>query len=348
MHPLRISAVIELLGELAVDVDEAVDAENPVRQVIVNTHSPSVVACVNDDALLVAHAERGSESEVSRLSIRHLPGTWRDKRGSNELTVTRGDLLAYLSPLQAINDNQEHAARWREESDAPKGHATTRTAACAFPNRAPKMRLRVTLVTDGTSDVVLVPILQWLIMQLTSEYFEIRWADVRGFGKGPRSLAQRLTIAIEEYPCELLFVHRDAERQHPRVRYKEIQTANRTGCNHVCIVPVRMQEAWLLHNEAALREAAGRPSGTEALSLPSSHRWERLADPKNVLYEALRTASGAKGRRARSFKPGRAAHRLADLITDWSPLRTLAAFTQLEADTRAALTELGVLVTAAT
>lgn len=47
MHPLRISAVIELLGDLAVDVQEPVDADNPLRQVIVNTHSPSVVACVH-------------------------------------------------------------------------------------------------------------------------------------------------------------------------------------------------------------------------------------------------------------------------------------------------------------
>ena len=92
MHPLRISAVIELLGELAVDVDEAVDADNPLRQVIVNTHSPSVVACVHDDALLVAHAGRGR-----RRGSRYV--TWRDP---DEPTVTRGDLIAYLNPLQAI------------------------------------------------------------------------------------------------------------------------------------------------------------------------------------------------------------------------------------------------------
>ena len=105
MHPLRISAVVELLGDLAVDVEEPVETDNPLRQVIVNTHSPSVVACVHDDALLVAHAGRGSASEASRLSIRHLPGTWRDSEDSDEPTVARGDLLAYLDPLEAIADN---------------------------------------------------------------------------------------------------------------------------------------------------------------------------------------------------------------------------------------------------
>ena len=107
MHPLRISAVIELLNDLAVDLDETVDADNPLRQVIVNTHSPTVVACVPDDALLVAHAGRGSNSESSRLSMRHLPSTWRHNDTSDEPTVTRGDLLAYLAPLTAIEDTDE-------------------------------------------------------------------------------------------------------------------------------------------------------------------------------------------------------------------------------------------------
>lgn len=101
MHPLRIAAVIELLGDLAVDVEEPVDADNPLRQVIVNTHSPSVVACVHDDALLLAHA--GSDvwngKDASRLSIRHLTRTWRDQAGAKEPPVTRGDLLVYLNPL---------------------------------------------------------------------------------------------------------------------------------------------------------------------------------------------------------------------------------------------------------
>ena len=90
--------------------------------------------------------------------------------------------------------------------------------------------------------------------------------------------------------------------------------------------------------------SAGRPTGTEELGLLPAHRWDKLADPKRVLYEALRAANGARGRRAKSFKPGRAAHRLADLITDWTPLRILIAFTQLEADTRTALEQLGLPV----
>ena len=205
------------------------------------------------------------------------------------------------------------------------------------------MMLRATLVTDGASDRVLEPILRWLMRQLTAEAFEIRWADLRGLRVKPRGLVQKLAVAVQEYPCQLLFVHRDAEGQDPQRRYEEIrEAADSTTCSHVCVVPVRMQEAWLLHDEAALREAADRPSGTADLGLPPSHRWERLPDPKKVLHDALRAANGATGRRAKSFRPKRAAHRLADLITDWRPLRSLAAFNRLEAETRSALERLGL------
>ena len=199
-----------------------------------------------------------------------------------------------------------------------------------------------TLVTDGSSDVVIVPILRWLLAQLTEAEFEIRWADLRTLREPPSMLADRLRIATQLHPCNILFVHRDAEGQEARVRFQEIEAANDTGVAHVCVVPVRMQEAWLLHDEAALREAADRPSGTNALGLPGATRWERLPNPKAVLHDALRAASGAKGRRAKRFRPERAAWRLAELITDWTPLRQLQAFSQLHEDTRTALLSLGI------
>ncbi len=204
------------------------------------------------------------------------------------------------------------------------------------------MMVQATLVTDGTSDVVLIRILSWLVARLTTVEVEIRWADFRFLSRRPEGLAQRLDSATQLYPCDILFVHRDAEKQDSELRYNEIQNANKTGTGHVCIVPVRMQEAWLLHDEQALREAAGRPSGTNPLDLPPASKWEKLPDPKETLHSALRAASGATGRRAKSFKPERAAHRLADLVEDWSPIRTLSAFVRLEADTRTGLQSLGI------
>ena len=59
--------------------------------------------------------------------------------------------------------------------------------------------VRTTLVTDGTSDVVLVPILQWLMRQVTPEEFEIRWADPRAFRQRTHNLADKLAAAFREY-----------------------------------------------------------------------------------------------------------------------------------------------------
>lgn len=196
---------------------------------------------------------------------------------------------------------------------------------------------RATLLTDGSSDVVLLPILWWLLNGLAPGSFELRWADLRGLREPPRTLRERVRASIEMYPCELLFVHRDAERQDPKLRYEEIEREVPSTLHRVCVVPVRMQEAWLLHDEGALRTAAGRPSGRVPLGLPQASRVESLADPKEVLHRALRTASEATGRQAKQFNPGRAAHRLAELIVDWTPLRALTAFQRLEQDTQAAV-----------
>jgi hypothetical protein len=206
------------------------------------------------------------------------------------------------------------------------------------------MTRQATLVTDGSSDTVLIPILRWLFQQLTAEVVELRHGDLRWVRHPPKTMPDRLTLAVELFPCDLLFVHRDAEGQNPTLRYDEIAKANATGRPHVCVVPIRMQEAWLLHDETTLRQAAGRPSGTEPLKLPPPARWEALSDPKATLHKALRVASGAKGRRARKFSPSRAAHRLADLVDDWGHLRALSAFKRLESETRTALAGLGLEV----
>lgn len=199
--------------------------------------------------------------------------------------------------------------------------------------------MRCTLVTDGSSDTVLIPLLRWLFAQITAIPPEIQWADLTFLRQNPRALQDRLTCAVEYYPCELLLVHRDAEKEPPDARYSEIRRAAPSGLRYVGVVPVRMQEAWLLLNEDAIREAAGRPSGREPLGLCGPRDWEQLADPKSTLHNALLTASGTRGRRRQKFSPERAAHRVAELVTDWSPLRQLTAFRRLEEDLRAALQE---------
>jgi len=99
MHPRRIPAVLRLLHDLAVDPHEPVSADNPLRQVIVSTHSPRLVAEVPDDSLLVAEPPTHRSAGESRLRFAPLPGTWRTHLDPTLQPVALGVLQDYLSSL---------------------------------------------------------------------------------------------------------------------------------------------------------------------------------------------------------------------------------------------------------
>ncbi|MGH8966734.1 MAG: hypothetical protein ACRDXB_15600, partial [Actinomycetes bacterium] len=99
---------------------------------------------------------------------------------------------------------------------------------------------------------------------------------------------------------DVVVAHRDADGAGWHARRQEIETAAekcRVGRLVVPVIPVRMTEAWLLLDEAAIRSVAGNPSGRVALDLPKVHETERLADPKTALREALTCAASVTGRR---------------------------------------------------
>lgn len=193
--------------------------------------------------------------------------------------------------------------------------------------------VRFTLLSDGSSDRALLPVLRWLIEQHVRTDIAIQegWADLRFLRSKPKGLQERIDRAQNLYPCDVLFVHRDAETQPPQTRIEEIEKAIaplQSLPEVVPVVPVRMQEAWLLFNEAAIRRAAGNPNGTVPLQIPGD--FERIPDPKDVLHEALRIATGFSGRRRKRFRVRPAAAKVTAFIDDFSPLRTLDAFQQLE------------------
>jgi len=201
--------------------------------------------------------------------------------------------------------------------------------------------LEYTLVSDGPSDQVLLPVLDWLLDENSSESFSPHWADLRRLPNPPRNLRDRIKVGVELYPCDLLFVHRDAERFPRENRIVEIRSSLVADTPAVCVIPVKMQEAWFLFDTKAIRSAAGNPRGRHDLDLPRMKTVESVPDPKRVLYTALKTASGLSGRRRRDFPTSERAHHLANLIEDFSPLRSLAAFAALETELQAVLLENG-------
>ena len=197
--------------------------------------------------------------------------------------------------------------------------------------------LRFTLVSDGSSDRCLMPILEWLLRDVGHvKSVDARWSDFSS-GTRPRGLAERLDRALRLYPCDVLFVHRDAEKQDPVLRYEEVAEALAEVSGvvvppAVCVVPVRMQEAWLFFDESAIRNAAGNPNGREDLALPRPSDIEAISDPKALLYGMLAKACGLSGRRLKKFAVAKAAILVTQYATDFSKLRALPAFQRLKRD----------------
>jgi len=111
IHPERISSMLAILRDLCVDTEEAVGDENPMRQVIVNTHSPAVVGLIEDEDLLVAepHEMIVENDRCRTVAYRWLNDTWRHKAWPKIQTVSRGVLSAYLNPFAFSGDLDEES-----------------------------------------------------------------------------------------------------------------------------------------------------------------------------------------------------------------------------------------------
>ncbi|MBF0554324.1 MAG: AAA family ATPase [Nitrospirae bacterium] len=101
IHPARIPAMIKLLKYIATDVKFPVEEGNPLRQVIVNTHSPAVVAQVPDDTLIIAELRETLRDKKRFKTARFswLPDTWRAINQPTIRVVDKGTLLTYLNPV---------------------------------------------------------------------------------------------------------------------------------------------------------------------------------------------------------------------------------------------------------
>jgi hypothetical protein len=208
--------------------------------------------------------------------------------------------------------------------------------------------LRYTLLSDGSSDSALIPVLTWLLQaHLVDCAIQHEWADLRRVPKSLKdTFSKRIKLALELYPCELLFIHRDAEKEPRQKRVDEIRKAKEEAGESVsvptvCVVPVRMTEAWLLFDETALRKAAANPNGRQPLQLPDLTKLEDEPDPKQLLYKLLGEASELRNRRRRKLRVEELVHRVAEFIDDFASLRAMPAFKALEDELKQVIQEQG-------
>ncbi len=104
IHPARIPAIVELLYQMAVDKTAPVDESNPLRQIIVNTHSPLVIQAIASEDIVVS---QGYKHDGATLSVFYpIENTWRSKP-EGTTTVAFGALIDFLqnrgNPLTHVN-----------------------------------------------------------------------------------------------------------------------------------------------------------------------------------------------------------------------------------------------------
>jgi len=83
IHPFEMGQVVSVLRDYAVDPEHPIDGtDNPLRQVILNTHSPEVVKHLDHTEVLfveTASAPGGSEARVRPVDH---PKSWRRSSAS--------------------------------------------------------------------------------------------------------------------------------------------------------------------------------------------------------------------------------------------------------------------------
>lgn len=122
IYPDQIPSILKLLEDIATDPDEPADESNPLRQVIVNTHSPSVVMAVPDNSILLARPSKDLRDgqEFTRVEFACLPGNWRTKAKSKPAVVAKGEMLSYLNPAAVIHKKSPSEHRSRRVIDHPE------------------------------------------------------------------------------------------------------------------------------------------------------------------------------------------------------------------------------------
>ncbi len=102
LYPSRIPTMIGLLQDMATETTEALDEDNPLRQVIVNTHAPSVVQQIPEDSLVIARSVEAVLDDGQRMNtvqFSALSKTWRTTHAKPPAPIlSKGYLLDYLVP----------------------------------------------------------------------------------------------------------------------------------------------------------------------------------------------------------------------------------------------------------
>ncbi|MBU4288066.1 MAG: AAA family ATPase [Proteobacteria bacterium] len=124
IYPDRIPEVLKLLRDIATNPKRPVGPDNPLRQIIINTHSPIILNQVFADNLLFAELKELERAglKFKRACFSCLPDTWRKKAFPESDTVSKDRLFSYLKSIfpaeeQALDINPKSKHKKSESTD---------------------------------------------------------------------------------------------------------------------------------------------------------------------------------------------------------------------------------------
>ena len=101
IHPDKIKEMVQLLEDVATEIEYEVDEDNPLRQVIINTHSPAVVNAVSTNSLYIASVKEmymdWLKKKVQFTFFKVDKNTWKAEPNSMN-TIVNGDIFPYVKP----------------------------------------------------------------------------------------------------------------------------------------------------------------------------------------------------------------------------------------------------------
>ena len=103
INPKKVEEMVKLLEEMATDINFEINEDNPLRQVIINSHSPIVVSIVPDESLYLAkdgevYVEK-FKRKVKYTRFSALNNTWKTDNKLVEKT-SLGEIVFYLDRHQ--------------------------------------------------------------------------------------------------------------------------------------------------------------------------------------------------------------------------------------------------------
>jgi ABC-type polar amino acid transport system ATPase subunit len=113
INPKKVGEMVRLLEDMATDTNFEVNDDNPLRQVIINTHSPLVVSNVSDESLYLAKAkemyDEAKQRKISFTGFSALKSTWKTSLAGLEAT-SLGDIMTYLDTAETTTERTLRAS----------------------------------------------------------------------------------------------------------------------------------------------------------------------------------------------------------------------------------------------